>query len=116
MEITSPQKLESKNNIMKEQLNPAEYGQGNSPGSIKTMTQQRINENYHIHNNCLEVNWFIKILSSPQPGTPFRHQRRYSTARRNNKIQYANMTNCGEISFLESPLYCLNDICTELEL
>ena len=63
MESTSPKKRESKYNIMKEQLNPAEYGQGNSPGSIKTMTPQRINENYPIHNNCLEVHWFIKILS-----------------------------------------------------
>ena len=41
MESTSPQKRESKYNIMKEQLNPAEYGQGNSPGSIKTMTPKK---------------------------------------------------------------------------
>lgn len=52
MENTShPQKRES--NIIKEQPNPAEYGQGNSPKSIKTMTQQRRNENYPIQNNCL---------------------------------------------------------------
>jgi hypothetical protein len=62
MENTShPQKRES--NIMKEQPNPAEYGQGNSPKSIKTMTQQRRNENYPIQNNCLEVHRFIKILA-----------------------------------------------------
>jgi hypothetical protein len=104
MENTShPQKRES--NIKKEQPNPAEYGQGNSPKSIKTMKQQRRNENYPIQNNCLEVHRFIKILASLQPGTPFRHHRQYNTAKRNN-IQYANIINGGETSFLGSPLYC----------
>ncbi|KAJ6910936.1 hypothetical protein NC652_021549 [Populus alba x Populus x berolinensis] len=54
---------------MKEEPNPAEYGQGNSPKSIKTMTQQRRNENYPIQNNCLEVHHLKFYHFSPTRNT-----------------------------------------------